>query len=141
MRNETLYNNLKNEYETYRTTLRRSIREAKWQYNTFNTCTNDIKKTWSVINDTINTQSKKDNHFDFVLDNQIITNPVEIAIKLNYYFLNIGQSLSNKIHYSHPPVEYLTKPTQSRITFDHVSANAIFDIINKLKKKSRYAHA
>ena len=44
---------------------------------TFNKCKMDIKKTWSVINDTINTKSNTDNHFDFVIDNKIITDPEE----------------------------------------------------------------
>ena len=63
-----------------------------------------MKRTWSVINDTINTKSKTDNHLYFVLDNQIIADHQEIAIKFNNYFLNIGQSLyiSDKIHYSRP---------------------------------------
>ena len=40
---------------------------------TFNTCKNNIKKTLLVINDIINNKSKTDNHFDFIIDNQIIT--------------------------------------------------------------------
>ena len=47
-------------------------------------CKNYIKKTCSVINDTINTNSKTGNHFDFVflLDNQIITDPEDMQLNL-----------------------------------------------------------
>ena len=44
-----------------------------------------------VINDTINTKYKTDNHFDLVIDNQLISDPEGIAIKIYYYFLNIDQ--------------------------------------------------
>ena len=52
----------------------------------------DIKKTWSIIN---NTKSKTDNHFDFVLDNQIMADPQEVAIKFNDYFLIKHWSIIN----------------------------------------------
>ena len=46
IQNEVIYNALKEEYRTYRATLRRSIREAKRMYyvRTFNIYRNDIKK-------------------------------------------------------------------------------------------------
>ena len=65
-------------------------------------------------------------HLDFVIDNPIITDPEEIAITVNAYFLNIGQSLSDQIDYAYTYDQYLTKPTHSRITFDHGSEKLLF---------------
>ena len=63
-----------------------------------------------------------------------------MAIEFNYYFLNIGQSLSDTIHYSHPYDQYLTKTTHSCITCGHVSENVMLDIINKLENKLSFGH-
>ena len=55
MGNTILYNTLKEEFNIYRATLRKSIREAKRAYyiRTFNTFKYDIKKTWSIINQSL----------------------------------------------------------------------------------------
>ena len=53
IQNITLYSTLKEEFKLYRAQLRKSIREAKRIYymKTFNIFKNDIKKTWSIINE------------------------------------------------------------------------------------------
>ena len=54
--NEVIYLRLRTEFKRYRATLRKSIREAKRLYyiRIFDTYKNDIKKTWSVINEGLN---------------------------------------------------------------------------------------
>ena len=54
--NVNLYRQLKEEYATYKTKLRKSIREAKRLHclRLFTLHKNDIKKTWKLINSTIN---------------------------------------------------------------------------------------
>ena len=57
----TFYNELKSQYKRYRAVLKKSIREAKRLYHIrmFNTFKNDIKKTWSFINNSLNRNKKK----------------------------------------------------------------------------------
>ena len=59
--NTVLYDRLKTEFKDYRASLRKIIRKAKRDYYThiFNRHKNDIKKTWSLINETLNRNLKK----------------------------------------------------------------------------------
>ena len=57
----TFYNELKSQYKRYRAVLGKSIKEAKQLYHIrmFDTFKNDIKKTWSLINNSLNRNKKK----------------------------------------------------------------------------------
>ena len=115
--NETLYNTLKETFKSYRTALRKSIREAKRMYyvKTFDRYKNDIKKTWSVINEGLNRNSKGLSQNVFVVENRTITDPDEIANYFNNYFINIGYLLSEQIRSVRPYTEYLNSPTDKRL--------------------------
>ena len=54
------YADIQTNFKTYRNIIRRSIMFAKRDYyqRMFNTFSNDMKKTWQTINDTLN-RSKK----------------------------------------------------------------------------------
>ena len=57
----TFDNELKSQYKRCRAVLKKSIREAKRLYHIrmFDTYKNDIKKTWSLINNSLNRNKKK----------------------------------------------------------------------------------
>ena len=92
----TFYNELKSEYKRYRAVLRIRIREAKRLYhiNMFDTFKNDIKKTWSLINNSLNHNKKKNNSAEFNVNDQTITGENHIAEEFNNYFINIVTRLS-----------------------------------------------
>ena len=71
IQNEMLYSVLKQNYITFRATLRKSIRHAKRMYyaRKFNMYKNDIKKTWAVIRDTLNSDRSSNSFDEFVVDN------------------------------------------------------------------------
>ena len=56
-----LFNRRKEEFKLYRTHLRKSIRNAKRTYfeHIFTQNKNDIKKTWKILNETLNRNTKK----------------------------------------------------------------------------------
>ena len=58
--NVELFNILKEEFKVYRATLRKGIREAKRMYyrRTFHLYKNNVKKTWALINSTLNRKTK-----------------------------------------------------------------------------------
>ena len=66
---------------------------------TFNLYQNDVKKNWTLLIKEI-LQQKKNQELpaEFIWNDQIITDPEEIANKFNTYFINIGPSLSEQIH-------------------------------------------
>ena len=140
--NVELYNTLKREFQIYRATLRMSIREAKRAYymRTFNNFKSDIKKTWSIINQTLNNRSKTQLSDQFSVNNCTINDPNEIANAFNEYFINIGRSLAEQIQPLHNFNDYLNNPANSRFAFTCVNEVNVLTIINKLKKKSSYGH-
>ena len=54
--NSPNFANLKTNFNTYKNIIMRSLVEAKQLYykNTFNTFSNDLRKTWNTINETLN---------------------------------------------------------------------------------------
>ena len=140
--NETLYQELKNEYKTYRVVLRKSIREAKRLYHIriFNTFKHDIKRTWSLINSSLNRNLRQCTKTEFCINNQIVTNAEDIANGFNDYFINIGSSLSNQIQSTTHYDTYLQNPAITRFSFHPINENDIRHIISKLKNKASYGH-
>ena len=140
--NVNLYRQLKEEYATYKTKLRKSIREAKRLHylRLFTLHKNDIKKTWELINSTINNKPNSKSHCQFVLDGRTITNSGEIATAFNEYFVNIGRKLSSQIHPIHQHSHYLVSEANKCIQFEAVNESNINDAINRLKNKSSYGH-
>ena len=56
-----LFHRRKEEFKLYRTNLQKSIRNAKRTYfeHIFTQNKNDIKKTWKILNETLNRNTKK----------------------------------------------------------------------------------
>ena len=60
-----------------------------------------FKKTWSVINSTFSRNKKCNASEQFIIDDRELTLPTVIANEFNKYFVNIGQSLAEKITPTH----------------------------------------
>ena len=137
-----LYHRLKEEFKQYRAKLRKSIREAKRQYfiSIFNRHKSDTRKTWCLLNDTLNRNVKKQPIHEFLVDNIMTTDPVIIAIKFNEYVINIGNSLADKIPTAEHFHSYLNRPTNCVFSFQPITESKIPEIIGRLKNKSSYGH-
>ena len=138
------YVTLKNKFSNFKNTLRRSINEARRLYymRTFALYKNDVKQTWSVINDTWQKKLHSTPSSKLVLNNNTITDLDEIATKLNKYFINIGRSLFDQIQSIHSSLDYLPqqhKP-KSIFSFNPVNEECIANYITKLKNKSSYGY-
>ena len=109
-----MYERLKKEFKEYRASLRKTIRKAKRDFYThiYNRHKNDIKKTWSLINETLNRNLRKQSNNEFIVDDQMISDPLVIANKFNEYFAHIGSSLADKIpaapHFNNYLIRYHT---------------------------------
>ena len=78
------------------TTLRR-VSRASYYKSEFDKCKNDIKKTWAIINSTINPGKKYSAIIKLYHNNETITDPTQIAETLNNHFVGIGLALKNAI--------------------------------------------
>ena len=137
-----LYDRLKTEFKDYRASLRKIIRKAKRDYYThiFNRHKNGIKKTWSLINETLNRNLKKQSTHEFLINDEMISDPIIIANKFNQYFAHIGSTLADKIPSAPHFNSYLSNPVDSVFSFHTVTEENISHIINKLKNKVSYEH-
>ena len=140
--NTVLYDRLKTEFKDYRASLRKIIRKAKRDYYThiLNRHKNDIKKKWSLINETLNRNLKKQSTHEFLINDEMISDPIIIANKFNQYFAHIGSTLADKIPSAPHFNSYLSNPVDSVFSFYTVTEENISHIINKLKNKVSYGH-
>ena len=140
--NTILYERLKTEFNEYRAGLRKTIRKAKRDFyiHIYNRHKNDIKKTWSLINETLNRNLRKQSTYEFLVDDQMISNPVTIANKFNEYFAHIGSTLADKIPAAPHFNNYLNNPVETKFSFQTITENKVSKIINKLKNKVSYGY-
>ena len=68
------------------------------------------------------------------------TDPVIIDNKFNEYFINIGNSLADKIPTAEPFHSYLKHPTNCVFSFQPITEGNISEIIGSLKNKWSYGH-
>ena len=101
----------------------------------FNTFSNDMKKTWQTINDTLN-RSKKSRKFPqlFKLSNgTTISDPKIIAEAFNDYFINIG-TVDEPMNDQY--TRYLHNKPDCNLIFHSITKDSVMQIIDGLKPKS-----
>ena len=132
------YETKKINFQTYQRLLKSSIRTAKKNYyfNQFNSIQNNIRKTWTAINNIINkTRNTNDFPNEFIINDRIVTNKSEIANEFNNFFINTGSELSDEldtpINKSHK--DYLFNPTEKSFNFEPIDTNTIIKTIDSLK--------
>ena len=139
---EHLYTRLKSELITHRTVLRRNIRESKRMYHTrtfeLYIYKKIFKKTCFVINSTFSRKKKCNESEQFIIGDKELKDPTVIANEFNKYFVNIGQSLAEKITPTHDFNFYLKNRIDSQLRFTLVDEEHIVWIFNRLKNKSGY---
>ena len=105
---------------------------------TFNLYQNDVKKTWTLIKETLQQKKRQELSIEFIWNDRIITDLDEIANKFNTYFINIGHSLSEQIHATRSSDEYLNNRTNIVFNFTEVSEECIASIIKNMKSSTGY---
>ena len=126
--------------KTFNTILKRSIHTAKKQY--YNSCfdkyKNNIKQTWSTINNILNKNNKKHKFPDlFNINGTLTNNKKDIVNSFNRYLCNIGPKLESAItidsnkSYNH----YLKNPTTATFHFEPTNSTTVTKIINEFKTR------
>ena len=101
---------------------------------------NDLQQTWIVINNTLNNKSKNSRQIEFIVHNDKLTDPGDIANAFNDYFINIGRQLSNNIQSPRHCIDYLHNQFQSHLQLKPITEKGISNIINNLKNKAIYGY-
>jgi len=107
------------QYKYYREILNRLIRKNKRNHynNYFATNINNIKKIWIGINELTNRKVKnRENITCLNINNEIISDPSNVANHFNRYFTSVAKKLADKIKVSEKRFdEYLTSPIEKSI--------------------------
>lgn len=84
-------------YKVYRNKFNKIKRNAKKMYysNKLNELKGNLRHTWKLINEIINkTKSRSELPSNFLKEDNLISDPLEIANYFNEYFVNIGPNLA-----------------------------------------------
>ena len=99
--NDHNYAGRKKIFQTYSKILKSTIRKAKSNYyhSQFQLFKNDMRKTWTTINELLNKNKKKTEFPDkFLIGDELISDKSLIVNKLNQYFVEIGATFADKIY-------------------------------------------
>ena len=137
-RNVDAYEHLKVRFNRYRNILKHSIKDAKKIYfqNIFAKFKHDIKRTWSIINESLHRKKKTISSCIFYHNGKTLEDPSKIANAFNEYFISIGPSLANKIDKNNNFRKYLRNASESRLYFEPRTEHKTMKIIENLKNKT-----
>ena len=129
---------IKNTFNIYKNMLKKLIRQAKRLYYiaTFARFKHNIKQTWKIIKETLNRSKRDALPNRFLVGEQYIDDPKEIANAFNSYFINIGPSVASHIVTDVSYKDYLSENHTTTIKMKFVKEEAVDSIINKLKNKT-----
>ena len=127
-------------WQDHFSTLLNSAHNIIFYARTFLLCKNDMRKTWGVINDTLQSNRRSKGQSELIFGNRIICDSDEIANHFNDYFINISCTLSQQIQPVHSFDDYLNGNVTSKFQFHSVSQDYIGKLIDTLKNKASYGH-
>jgi hypothetical protein len=126
-------------YKQYKTHLNRimKISERNHFKQLFTIYRNNLKKSWTVINQIINKGKPKAMPNKFYYDNHFLTDGQKIAESFNKYFTNVGSNLAKMIpDVSENPTSYINLNNINSIYLDEVTEDEISKLIHGLKNSS-----
>ena len=132
----------KDVFRKYRNKLKTELRKAKAKYyeNEFKKNSNNLKKTWSIINDVL--KPKLTNKTVNLIDDQGNNFKEQtVPIKFVDYFTSIAENLTSQLPSSNAnPEDYLTNRIPNTFVFLPTTEKEVSDVINDLKDNGSGVH-
>ena len=132
-------------YKIYCNLLTTLLRTSKSSYfkAKFDECKQDLRKTWSIINNTINPGKKRSQILKLCINNQIVTEPQEIAEALNSHFAGVGLALRNALPFRDETSfrRYLPPRILNSIFLSPTTCAEVKDIIKDIKNTKGNSHS
>jgi len=123
----------------HRNTLTHVIRRAKENYHKskLDEYAGNVRKTWHFINDVLNRNTKGQAALSMMFNNEITSDPKEIAEGFNRYFSEVGANLISQI----PRIQtdfrqFLPENAKYSLRLSQISENELKDVINNLKQSA-----
>lgn len=141
-----IYSLLEAQLRHHRIILRRIIFLAKQTYwsNRFLAARNNIKQTWHLINNAINSKTYPKLPDSFDINGQVTTDASKIADEFNMFFVNVGKNLASQITTSTNSTHfenYLKNDyTQNDFKFGQVTASEVDKVISQLPNKFSHGY-
>ena len=130
---------LRSVYSKFRNSVNRDIKKSKRNYytNFFQNNHNDMKKTWKGINDIIGSKNKSSCYIhELTVDDEPISNPLEITSSFNKFFTNVGPKLDKEIPRTPiSPISFLSNRVVNDFSFSDTSIDEVTSLLNNLDDK------
>ena len=95
---------------------------------------NNLRKSWEILKDVINKKKKIDLPDKFNIDDDMVTDKLEIALNFNNFYVNIGKKLSSDIPTnSGDPLSYIKSAVPDSIFLESVDESEIINICKNMK--------
>ena len=130
-------------YKHYKNKLTKVLRHCEKQYysNTLKECSNNVQKTWKVLNEIIKKQRCSAVNVETFIDKygRNINNKLDVADGFNDCFVNIGPKLAGNIdfcNYDASVLDYLDSRNDTSMFLEPVVEQEVLDIVNKCANKT-----
>ena len=127
-----------NNYKKYRNIYSKCVRTAQKLYtrHQISDAKGDPRKIWSVLKDALRLPKKSNQINKIIIDDDVITNNIQIANEFNSFFSNIGPSIANTVpstnaHFS----DFLPPPCPNSFFMEPINENVFFNYILSTKPK------
>ena len=130
--------NIMKEYKEAKNELHSTLRNSVTSYfgDQLEINKDGISKTWKVLRFILgldsNTNKQKNN---FLIEDKIVTDSLDIANGFNNFFVSIGPKLANNLKSDIDPLSYVNYNITS-IVVQEVSSNQVREVINSLNNSS-----
>ena len=126
-------------YKTYRNLFNKTLRASKRLHydNQLKANIRNPKKTWDILKE-LTTGHKTQSTIDKItVDNQVITDPTNMADNFNKFFTGIGRKIHDSVTPTQrPPTDYLTDANPPKLKFDNITEQHVIDVINIMDPKT-----
>ena len=126
------------DYKETKKNLQSALRNSEITYfsNQLDIHRNDMGKSWKVLRNILGKDhNKRKKHHSFFINNNYVTDSLQIANAFNKFFVSIGSLLAKKIKSDVNPLLYVDNNVNSIATFE-VTSNRVRNVISSLNNSS-----
>ena len=122
-------------YNNYKSTYKKVILAAKKMYNDsmYSKATNKTKAAWSIINNNLNNKRSKNKIHEIKINNNLVTDPYQIAQHLNTYFIDLPAKLNDDLGENNTEIRFNPNSNYPTLFLKPATESEIYNIIMELK--------
>ena len=129
---------LKQVYNKFRNSVNRDIKKSREKHyvNYFDSCKNNMKKTWKGINELMSSGKKSSNITQIEHNKELITDSKKIVDTFNNFFANVGPEVDKNIPKTPiSPLSFLRKRVATDFKFRKTTIKEVMTIVLSLDER------